>query len=138
MMSRKGVQVSVLLVAALTMVLPAWAQKGGTGSTRLQSFEEVPAISSAAEGRFTVRLQGDSLSYELSYAGLRGTATQAHIHVAQKGVNGGIVIFLCSNLGNGPAGTPACPTSGTVSGTVTSEDVVAASAQGVAAGEMAR
>ena len=24
-------------------------------------------------------------------------------------VNGGISFFLCSNLGNGPAGTQACP-----------------------------
>ena len=140
-MSRKGVQVSVLFAAALTMVLPAWAQGGGTASIRLQSFEEVPAISSLAEGRFTASLngQGTSLSYELTYSGLRGNVTQAHIHVAQPGVNGGIVIFLCSNLGNGPAGTQPCPASGTISGTVTDANVVgSAAAQGVAAGELPR
>jgi len=37
----------------------------------------------------------------------------------------GIIVFLCSNLGNGPAGTPACTTSGTVSGTITAASVVA-------------
>ena len=140
-MSRKGVQVSALFAAALTMVLPAWAQGGGTASTRLRAFEEVPAISSPADGRFTATIsgQGTSLSYELSYSGLRGAVTQAHIHFAQKGVNGGIVIFLCSNLPNAPAGTPACPASpGSVSGTVTADDVVGtASAQGISPGEMA-
>ena len=29
---------------------------------------------------------------------------QAHIHFAQRGVNGGITVFLCTNLGNGPTG----------------------------------
>jgi hypothetical protein len=123
------------------MVLPAWAQGGGTATTRLRSFDEVPAISSLAEGRFTLSLngQGTSLTYELSYSGLRGNVTQAHIHVAQPGVNGGIVIFLCSNLGNGPAGTQSCPASGTISGTVAAANVVgSAAAQGVAAGELAR
>jgi hypothetical protein len=53
-------------------------------------------------------------------------------------VNGGIMVFLCSNLGNGPVGTAACPPSGSVSGTITAANVVgAASAQGIAAGEFA-
>ena len=34
-------------------------------------------------------------------------------------VNGGISVFLCTNLGNGPAGTQACPQEGTVTGTFT-------------------
>src|SRR5262249_25061944 len=44
----------------------------------------------------------------------------------QRGVNGGVFLFLCSNLGNGPAGTPACPTgAGVVTRTVTAADFVA-------------
>ena len=35
--------------------------------------------------------------------------TQAHIHFGQRGVNGGVSVFFCSNLGNGPAGTQALP-----------------------------
>ena len=39
--------------------------------------------------------------------------------------SGGVSLFLCSNLGNGPAGTPACPASpGTVTGTLTPASVV--------------
>lgn len=134
-MSRKGLQVSILVVAAAALALPAWGQ---TATTRLRPFEEVPAVSSTGQGTFTARLNnaGTSIAYQLSYSGLQGTVTQSHIHFAQKGVNGGIVIFLCSNLGNGPAGTQACPPSGTISGTITADDVVAAAAQGITAGQL--
>jgi hypothetical protein len=68
--------------------------------------------------------------------------TQAHVHFAQRGVNGGIMVFLCSNLGNGPAGTQACPPAGTkdnpavVTGTFDAADIIGgANAQGIAPGE---
>ena len=137
-MGRKSHRVLVLVVLAVALALPVWAQ--GTGSTRLRAFEEVPAISSPGDGQFTARINGSgtSLSYQLSYRNLLGNVTQSHIHLAQRGVNGGIMIFLCSNLGNGPAGTQACPPSpGSISGTIEADDVVAAAAaQGIAAGEL--
>jgi hypothetical protein len=34
--------------------------------------------------------------------------TQTHIHFSQAATNGGIIVFLCTNLDNGPAGTQAC------------------------------
>jgi hypothetical protein len=139
-MGRKSLKVLALVALAVALALPVWAQGGGAGSTRLRAFEEVPAISSPGEGRFSVQISGSgsSLSYQLSYSKLLGAVTQSHIHIAQRGVNGGIMIFLCSNLGNGPAGTQACPASpGSISGTITADDVVAAAAaQGVAAGEL--
>src|SRR5438445_8254998 len=50
-------------------------------------------------------------------------------------VPGGIMVFLCSNLGNGPAGTPACPTpSGTVTGTLTPASVIGPTAQNITPG----
>lgn len=48
------------------------------------------------------------------------------------------MVFYCTNLGNGPAGTQLCPgpTSGSVSGRITAADVLAnAAAQGIAAGQ---
>lgn len=139
-MGRKNLRVLTLFAMAVAIALPAWAQRGGAASTRLRAFEEVPAISSPGDGRFNIRINGSgsSLSYQLTYSRLQGSVTQAHIHIAQRGVNGNIVIFLCSNLGNGPAGTQACPPSpGSVSGTITADDVVAnAAAQGIAAGEL--
>jgi hypothetical protein len=52
-------------------------------------------------------------------------------------------VFLCSNLGNGPTGTQACPAAGgTISGTIRAADVSAtaasadAIARGLTAGDM--
>ena len=60
----------------------------------------------------------------------------AHINFGARATTGGVSVFLCSNLGNGPEGTPACPTmAGTVSGTLRPEDVVGPAGQGIAAGE---
>jgi len=51
--------------------------------------------------------------------------------------NGAIVVFLCSNLGNGPAGTQACPAAGgTIQGVIRGADVGAGAVdQGIDAGE---
>jgi hypothetical protein len=51
-------------------------------------------------------------------------------------------VFFCSNLGNGPANTQACPpatTDGrvTIKGTWVAADVVGPAGQGIAAGELA-
>ena len=52
-------------------------------------------------------------------------------------MNGGITAFLCSNLGNGPAGTQACPPPpARITGTITADQVVGLPAQGIAAGEL--
>ena len=49
-------------------------------------------------------------------------------------------MFLCSNLGNGPAGTQACPASASrdnpVAGVATALNVIGPAAQGIAAGEL--
>ena len=68
--------------------------------------------------------------------------TQSHIHLGQKDVSGGVSVFFCSNLGNGPAGTPPCPQpaageTATVTGTRTATDVIGPAGQGIAAGEFA-
>jgi CHRD domain-containing protein len=66
----------------------------------------------------------------------------AHIHLGRPAINGGIMVFLCTN-GTPPAGVPTpppCPQNGgTVSGTLTNLNVLATTnpPQGVAAGEFA-
>ena len=106
-------------------------------SATLKGIEEPPAVSSTGRGSFKARVGDDgiSLEYTLKYSGLEGSITQAHIHLGQRGVNGGIAVFLCSNLANGPAGTPLCPgtSSGEVSGTVS--EIVGPAGQGLVAGE---
>jgi hypothetical protein len=105
----------------------------------LSGDEEVPAVSTTGKGqlRLFVYPEQTTISYELSYSGLQADATQAHIHFGQPAVNGGISVFLCTNLNNGPAGTQACPLrSGTISGTITAASVLGPDAQGIAPGEI--
>ncbi len=129
------------LIIGLAAAGAATAQEPIPLTANLRGFEEVPAITSFGGGTFTATLSADltELEWELTYDGLSAAVTQAHIHFAQAGVNGGIMVFFCTNLGNGPAGTPLCPDSGTVSGTFTAADIVAsAAAQGVPAGNFFR
>jgi len=110
----------------------------------LTGYEEIPTLSTQGVGTFDASINRgkDEIRYTLSYrgpfdAGSNGVVTQAHIHLGARAVNGNIAAFLCSNLGNGPAGTPACPAEGTVSGTITPAQVIGPAAQGIAAGEFA-
>jgi hypothetical protein len=104
----------------------------------LVGYQEVPALSTVARGRFVawVDTRANTIHWKLTYEGLEGDVQQAHVHVGQRGVNGGISFFLCSNLGNGPAGTPACPVApGEVSGIVTPEQVIGPGPTATGAGQ---
>ncbi len=148
--SRVKLMVAVAVLGVGGFTTAAIAGGGGKDfETDLNGFEEVPSVSTiaGAEVRAEVNRAGTELRYRLTYRNLEGAVQQAHIHLGQEGVNGGIVVFLCSNLGNGPAGTPLCPPEnpGTVSGTLDASDVStapaptsnAAIAQGIASGEFA-
>ena len=90
-------------------------------------------------GRFGPKIARDrqSIAYTLSYNGLQGQVRQAHIHVAQQNVNGGIVVWLCGSATNpGPAGTQVCPQTGMVTGTIAPGDVQAVGTQQIAAGDL--
>ena len=140
------VRVRLAIAVAVTgaMAVAGTAAVAGGGSkqlrTSLHGYEEVPVVSSTGSGTFraTVAPSGDGFAYRLSYSGLEGNVTQAHIHLGQPSVNGGISVFFCTNLGNGPAGTQACPPSpATVTGTIAPADVIGPAVQGIAPGEMA-
>jgi CHRD domain-containing protein len=140
-MRKACLSVLFLSIVLLATSIPAQAA-GGTAFTRLRGFEEVPATSTPGGGSFSAEISDDdtSFDYTLSYFNIEGNVTQAHLHFAQRSVNGGIVVFLCSNLtGNSapPAGTQACPTkSGTISGHVTAANVIGLSGQSLGAGEI--
>ena len=106
----------------------------------MNGYEENPDVSTVATGDFSARLSDDgtTLHYKLSYSGLEGAVTQAHIHFGKEAVNGGISIWLCGTAAlPGPAGTPVCPAEGTVERDVTAADVVGPTGQGIAPGEFA-
>jgi len=110
----------------------------------LKGFEEVPVVVTGAVGTLELDINDEapSIAYELSYSGLEGTVTQAHIHIAQKNVNGGITLWLCqtpavaANVPPAASNAPQCPgpNAGTVSGTLTPANVIGIATQGVPAG----
>ncbi len=136
--------VSVACLVCLGMAGSAFADD--SLNTKLKGYEEVPAVSSTGTGRFKAKIDKANgiLHYELSFSGLEGEVRQAHIHFGQRGVNGGITLWLCQSATNPsptPAKTPVCPQAGTVSGDLTAADVITtnpgAIAQGIAPGEFA-
>jgi CHRD domain-containing protein len=125
-------------IGALLLVfgIVAAATAGGGGERRglkahLSGYQEVPAISTAAEGRFKAKINGSQIDYKLSFSGLSGPVKFAHIHFAQPGVNGGVAAFLC-----GGGSKPPCPQSGEVTGTIVASDVIGPIDQGIALGEI--
>ncbi len=144
-MKRKVIVLSLFVFAAASAVaLP----QGGFKQIKefLTGYEEVPSVSTAANGQFKAKISNDEthIDWELSYSDLEGSIQQAHIHFGNVGVNGGIAVFLCTNLGNGPAGIQPCPASpANISGTIFAADVspnipatAAARNQGLNTGEL--
>ena len=94
--------------------------------TRLTGDEEVPPRVTDASGRLSVKLSSDgqSVYYVLDVSDIRNV-TQAHIHMAPRGTNGGIVVWLFPNSKS----TAALPGGGgplrrlTIEGTFTAADL---------------
>jgi hypothetical protein len=133
-----------LATAAAASAAVAFAGGGGVAPTvqeRLSGYQEDPAaISTTGTGTYDAVLdaKADAVTYRLHYSALAGDVTQAHIHLGTRHQSGGIAVFLCSNLGNGPAGTQACPPApATVTGTIRPADVIGPAAQGLAPGAFA-
>lgn len=143
----KGTVLKICVVVLVILSPIAFAQGFKVINEVLTGYQEVPAVSTGAGGQFRARISNDesSIQWELSYANLEGSVQQSHIHLGQAGVNGGISVFLCTNLGNGPAGIQACPPSpATISGTIMANDVSpnipatnGARTQGLNTGELA-
>lgn len=144
-MRLKWILRSVALVAVFGITVMVTSADEGTVSMRakLTGFQESPPKLSPITGSFEMTVTGSTLSYTLKYSKLSSTATMAHIHFAQPGVNGGIFLWLCgsaiSQIQPVPAGTPTCPADGgTVSRSgITAADIQAVSAQNLSAGDFA-
>jgi hypothetical protein len=110
------------------MFLPALADPGSAQQVRAERLlggNENPPVVSDGSGRFRAELLDDRISFQLRYdvASDLSDVTQAHLHIANPGTNGGIAAFLCSNLDDPPEND--CPESpGEVSGEIFEEDVL--------------
>jgi hypothetical protein len=123
------------LAAMLAVAAPTGALAQASFEAELNGYEEVPSVSTQGTGRFTAQVQGSGqdtrIEFELTYSGLTGAATAAHIHFAQRNVAGAVSAFLC-----GGGDKPACPAEGTVTGSIDAADVTGPEARGLAAGEI--
>jgi len=131
------------VIAVLALVATSLAlAKGGHGraksgkgsiSAKLNGYQETPSLNSTGRGSFKAKLDEDVITFKLEWADLSGPPLFAHVHIAQRGVPGGVSFFLC-----GGGSKPACPqvTSGTVNGTVGPADIIGPTAQGFAPGDL--
>jgi hypothetical protein len=142
----KNLRITALVTVVALMAMPAALalavadgdEKARSLRARLIGLEEPPAVLTKARGEFRATISEDEsfIDYELSFEDLEGSVTQAHIHVGQPLVNGGISVWLCGTDTNpGPVGTPRCPSSGSVSGRITADTVIGPAGQGIAARE---
>jgi hypothetical protein len=146
---------TAIAIATAVFTLSAAYAQAQEFAAKLSGFNELGSLPSAtafptgailSDGTGTAKFDLDrkagTITYTLTYSNvgttppLTGTVTQSHIHFGKSRDSGGILVFFCTNLGNGPTGvvTPACPlNSGTVTGTWTKANVVAIAGQNVSA-----
>src|SRR4249919_2450653 len=153
MRKRTGLTLVALISGAIAVLAIGSYATADSGKKNVKSdpmsgfLEGTPGPNStAASGSFDATIddagQG-AIHYTLSYQGLEGTVTQAHIHFGQRSVSGGISAWLCGTGTTpplvGPPGTPTCPgpDEGTVSDTIVPADIVGPTGQGIAPGEFA-
>jgi hypothetical protein len=135
--------VAVVAVGAVGAVAVANNRSSFAGF--LSGYEEVPAVSTTGNGTFRAAINRSEteIKWQLAYSKLEGDVLQAHIHLGQESVNGGIVVWLCGNPSatiTPPAGTQTCPPPpAKISGTITAAEVTGIlptpSPQGINPGE---
>ena len=144
--------IEAVLVAALVVFSASYAH-AEEFFARLNGFQELGGLNAEtgairSEGSGTLHLSLDKnagkATFTLTFSDVgttppkTGTVTQAHIHFGKVHSAGGVMVFFCTNVGNGPAGTQtqACPLNGgTVTGVFSSASVVAIAGQNVNAGD---
>jgi len=123
----------IAAVAAGVLVAPAAYSQTERVSASLSGANEVPPINTTGTGNLEMTIQPGMITFSLDFSDLSSTLTVAHLHFAPRSVAGGVMIFLC-----GGGGQPACPaaTEGTITGTITAENVTGPTTQGIDVGDL--
>jgi hypothetical protein len=101
----------VLLMAVGALVLAAVSLAGTRGagwSAKLDASQEIPKQSvkvPAAKGAFTATINGNKLTWKLTFSKLSGPAAAAHIHLGAMGKAGNVLVPLCGPCKSGVSGT---------------------------------
>jgi hypothetical protein len=133
----------VLFLAAMPLLtMPVLArgddERGPARAFRadLRGRNESPLTLSAGRGslELTVNEMDTSAHFVLQYEGLATAVVQAHIHVGQPNINGGVTVFFC-----GGTTRPPCPASpATIEGDFTATDVIGITSQQLEANNLAK
>ncbi len=106
---KKTALFAVAGLAALVVTAVALAAPQGMGwSAKLTVAQEVPkqvVSNMKAKGSFHATLTGNTLKWKLTYSGLTGPATAAHIHLGAMGKAGNVVVPLCGPCKSGVSGS---------------------------------
>ena len=118
---------SVAAVSQLTA--PVFAATSDHFMAHPTGREEIPMNDSRAQGQAQFRLSDDgaSLHYKLIVANIENV-TQSHIHMAPRGTNGGIIVWLY------PSAPPSQLIPGRSQGVLAEGDITAANLTGALAG----
>ena len=136
----------VFLLGVVVAALPSatFGSNSRDFHAKLDGYHEIITVAGAQAGAVNTNgfgvlkthLNDDSITFRFEFSGLTSNLVQAHYHFGQEHTTGGVMVFLC-----GPATSPAqqaCPnaTSGVVSGTLTSADVIGPAGQNILAGDL--
>ncbi len=133
------VAAALALATVFAVSSPAAADKDHL-KAKMEGKQEAPVCVTDGRGTFDATISPDetSVSYVLTYDLQGTTVQQAHIHIGQRNVSGGITVWLCQTppAFTDPTGlSPVClATPGTVTGTFTRLNVVGPAGQGIAGG----
>lgn len=110
--------------SAALLLTVAGARADFTVTAPLLGSTEVPTNTSTASGlaSFTYHTAANDLTYDVTYQGLSGPLTGAHIHFGSPTERGPIILPLTTNT---------TATSGELTGTLTSADLTPAATQGI-------
>ena len=101
---------AVAVAASLAVAALAFGARASSISVhaKLTAKQEVPAQAvkdTTAKGKFTGTLVGRKLTWKLTFSGLTGKATAAHIHMGAMGKAGNVAVSLCTPCKSGVHGT---------------------------------
>jgi hypothetical protein len=99
---------SLAMLTTLVLATGSSAMSGTTWSAKLTAAQEIPkqvVKDTSGHGTFTGTLTGTKLKFTLTFAGLTGPATAAHIHLGAMGVSGNVLVPLCTPCKSPVTGT---------------------------------
>ena len=104
-------------LSSRTALASATARDTYKVSATLTAKAEIPAPKGAAgakgtlTGKYVENAKGAVFTWKLSYSGLTGPGTAAHIHMGKPGVAGNVIVPLCTPCSSGQTGKVNIPKS---------------------------